>query len=111
MIGDDRKVSKGDEGAEAHGADAGREPTQEEIAERAYERFMARAGSPEDDWYAAERELRAGRRPAQQPEDVTISSPPPSAQRAAEAAPRKAPAPRRDAKPAKKPGSKSTPKA
>jgi hypothetical protein len=38
-------------------------PSQEEIARRAYERFLAREergqdGSPEDDWLAAEEELR-----------------------------------------------------
>ena len=39
-------------------------PTQEEIAQRAYEIFLARGGEPgrdEDDWRQAERELLEGR--------------------------------------------------
>ncbi|WNG49515.1 DUF2934 domain-containing protein [Archangium minus] len=39
-------------------------PTQEQIARRAYELFLARGGSHgrhEDDWIQAERELRLGR--------------------------------------------------
>ncbi|WNG38996.1 DUF2934 domain-containing protein [Archangium violaceum] len=39
-------------------------PTQEQIARRAYELFLARGGSHgrhEDDWLQAERELRLGR--------------------------------------------------
>jgi predicted nucleic acid-binding protein len=41
-------------------------PSQEEIARRAYERYLAREeqgqpGSPEDDWLAAEQELRGKR--------------------------------------------------
>jgi hypothetical protein len=38
--------------------------TQERIARRAYEIFLARGGqggSPEQDWFQAERELRLGR--------------------------------------------------
>jgi hypothetical protein len=38
--------------------------TQEQIARRAYEIFMARGGQPgsaEQDWFQAERELRLGR--------------------------------------------------
>lgn len=39
-------------------------PTQEQIARRAYEIFLARGGThgnPEQDWFQAERELRLGR--------------------------------------------------
>jgi len=39
-------------------------PTQEQIARRAYEIFLARggqSGNPEQDWHQAERELRLGR--------------------------------------------------
>lgn len=39
-------------------------PTHEQIARRAYEIFLARGGqpgSPEQDWYQAERELMLGR--------------------------------------------------
>lgn len=39
-------------------------PTQEQIARRAYELYLARGGSHgrhEDDWLQAERELRLGR--------------------------------------------------
>jgi Protein of unknown function (DUF2934) len=46
-------------------------PSQEQIARRAYEIFLARGGKqgdPEQDWFQAERELRLGRHsPAQQP--------------------------------------------
>jgi len=45
-------------------------PSQEQIARRAYEIFLARGGrlgNPEQDWFQAERELRLGRHsPAQQ---------------------------------------------
>jgi hypothetical protein len=48
-----------DDGASAGG------PSAEEIAQRAYERYLARGegegGSPEDDWLAAEEELRRDR--------------------------------------------------
>jgi len=40
------------------------EPTQEQIATRAYEIFLARGGEPghnEEDWYQAERELKLGK--------------------------------------------------
>jgi hypothetical protein len=39
-------------------------PSHEQIARRAYELFLARGGqngSPEQDWFQAERELRLGR--------------------------------------------------
>jgi hypothetical protein len=39
-------------------------PTQEQIARRAYELFLARGGTHgrhEDDWFQAERELKLGR--------------------------------------------------
>lgn len=39
-------------------------PTREEIAQRAYEIYLTRggvSGQEEDDWYQAERELRAAR--------------------------------------------------
>jgi hypothetical protein len=39
-------------------------PSQEQIARRAYEIFLARGdrqGDPEQDWFQAERELRLGR--------------------------------------------------
>jgi Protein of unknown function (DUF2934) len=44
--------------------DIGSGPTQEQIAERAYQLFLARGaqpGSAMDDWCQAERELRTGR--------------------------------------------------
>src|SRR4051812_44696796 len=42
----------------------GSRPSADQIARRAYERYQQRGaqqGSPEDDWYAAERDLSSGR--------------------------------------------------
>jgi hypothetical protein len=51
--------------ASGHGVMSSRnQPTQEQIARRAYEIFLARGGqqgNPEQDWFQAERELRLGR--------------------------------------------------
>ncbi len=44
--------------------EAHRGPSQEEIARRAYDLFLARGGAPgnpDEDWLQAERELRLGR--------------------------------------------------
>jgi len=126
MIGDDRKSSKSDDVSAWEAGDEQHGPTREEIAQRAYERFLARSASAEDDWYAAERELReAGKRAqqteAQHPEQVTISSPPPNQGRGSPEAPRpgmeklesakagaakKSAVAKRLAKPARKPGAK-----
>lgn len=54
-----------DTAADMRGATAGYEPTYEEIAERAYHRYLQRSGGPGDefdDWLEAERELRERRR-------------------------------------------------
>lgn len=48
----------------ADGGSGGSSPSEEEIARRAYERYLTRGGadgSPEQDWLAAEDELRRER--------------------------------------------------
>lgn len=57
---------QGNGGPSSEGALAsGQAPSPEQIARRAYQMYLDRGGSPgrdQDDWYAAERELRAGAR-------------------------------------------------
>lgn len=58
------KPQKRNEATEASATETARGPTQEQIARRAYELFVARGGvhgHAEEDWVQAERELRLGR--------------------------------------------------
>ena len=77
MAGKDRRDTGRDERSR-------REPSSEEIAERAYARYEARRQSghedrsPEEDWYEAERELReAADTPPIDPEQTSIYAAPP----------------------------------